>query len=60
MGKWKLKGCPRCNGDLSVSDAEYGRFESCLQCGYLHYTEDEVNLKVQSTAFDKEPVTVER
>ncbi len=59
MGTWKLKGCPRCNGDLSVGDAEYGRVESCLQCGYLLYTENEINLKVQNTAFDKEPVAVE-
>ncbi len=60
MGNWKLKGCPRCDGDLSVNDAEYGMVENCLQCGYLHYIENEVNLKVQNTVFDKEPVTVER
>ncbi len=33
MRKWKLKGCPRCGGDVSVSDTE----ESCLQCGYRDY-----------------------
>ncbi len=30
MKYWKLKGCPRCNGDLFVFD----EVEHCLQCGY--------------------------
>lgn len=30
MPKWKLKGCPRCQGDLVWED----RAEVCLQCGY--------------------------
>jgi len=31
---WKLKGCPRCNGDLLVYQNEYGLVENCLQCGF--------------------------
>ena len=34
MTKWKLKGCPRCKGDLA-SDRDKGKwYELCLQCGY--------------------------
>ena len=28
--RWKLKGCPRCNGDININDEG----ENCLQCGY--------------------------
>ena len=58
MGKWKLKGCPRCNGDLLVSEAEYGRYENCLQCGYVHYSEN-IKLEIQNPTVFKEPITVE-
>ena len=30
----KLKGCPRCGGDLFVTENRDGRLEQCLQCGY--------------------------
>ena len=59
MGSWKLKGCPRCNGDLSVGKAEDGRYENCLQCGYTHYSENIAKLKIQNPTVFKEPITVE-
>jgi DNA-directed RNA polymerase subunit M/transcription elongation factor TFIIS len=31
---WKLKTCPRCQGDLFVDKDNDGWFEQCLQCGY--------------------------
>jgi len=32
---WKLKGCPRCSGDILIGeDGEGWKLESCLQCGY--------------------------
>ncbi len=35
MTMWKLKACPRCQGDLFVGkDPVDGWFEQCLQCGY--------------------------
>ncbi len=34
MAKWKLKGCPRCKGDLLVEHAGEKWDEYCLQCGY--------------------------
>ena len=35
MGNWKLKSCPRCQGDLYVDRDHNGWYEQCLQCGYL-------------------------
>ena len=31
---WRLKGCPRCQGDISVGRELDGWYEYCLQCGY--------------------------
>lgn len=30
----KLKGCPRCQGDLYLNQDMYGKYLNCLQCGY--------------------------
>ena len=32
----RLKGCPRCKGDLVVEVDQWGWYEECIQCGYLH------------------------
>jgi len=34
MVSWKLKGCPRCGGDICISIDDDGWYEWCLQCGY--------------------------
>jgi hypothetical protein len=34
MTMWKLKTCPRCQGDLFVDKDLDGWFQQCLQCGY--------------------------
>jgi len=34
MVTWKLKGCPRCMGDLFVSQDMDGWYEQCLQCSF--------------------------
>ena len=31
----KFKECPRCQGDLYLTEDAFGRFLSCMQCGYL-------------------------
>ncbi len=41
MTKWKLKGCPRCSGDIHVLNDVAGWYEDCLQCGYQRYLPDE-------------------
>ena len=40
MVRWKLKGCPRCSGDLNVIRDVLGYYEDCLQCGYHQYYKD--------------------
>ena len=30
-----LKGCPKCQGDLSKQKDRWGEYWSCLQCGLL-------------------------
>ncbi len=30
----KLKGCPKCKGDLYLVSDIYGRYVDCLQCGF--------------------------
>ena len=30
-----LKECPRCLGDLFLEEDHYGKFKTCIQCGYM-------------------------
>jgi len=30
----KFKGCPRCGGDLYLAEDVFGKYLSCLQCGF--------------------------
>ncbi len=34
MATWRLKGCPRCNGDMFTDRDIDGWYEHCLLCGY--------------------------
>ena len=34
MAVWKLKSCPKCNGDLFLQREATGWNEVCLACGY--------------------------
>jgi len=31
---WRLKGCPRCLGDMVIEQDYSGWYELCIQCGY--------------------------
>ncbi len=31
----KFKGCPKCQGDLYLNRDSYGRYVSCIQCGFV-------------------------
>ena len=31
----RFKGCPKCHGDLYLSKDMYGKYLTCLQCGFL-------------------------
>ncbi len=30
-----FKACPKCGGDLSLTEDMYGRYWNCLQCGLI-------------------------
>ena len=55
MPNWKLKGCPKCSGDLFIDRDFNGWYEQCLQCGYLGELKDINSLNKQKTAGEKEP-----
>jgi len=57
---WKLKGCPRCGADLFFERDEYGYYEQCLQCGYLHDLNGMAELKKQPAEQKKELVLTPR
>ncbi len=57
MLKWKLKGCPRCGGDISIDRDYHGWYEACLQCGYTSELRNITELK-QPAEREKEPVRV--
>lgn len=42
MAVWKLKSCPRCNGDLFIQRETDGWYEECLLCGYQRDVSDSV------------------
>ena len=47
----KLKGCPKCHGDLYLNEDMYGKYFNCLQCGYTKDVTSEPEIEV------REPVT---
>ena len=50
MGKFRFKGCPKCNGDIYV-DYDYldGWTEKCIQCGLRRYLEELTDVKVEES-----------
>jgi hypothetical protein len=32
----RLESCPKCKGQLLLEKDNYGLYQQCLQCGYLH------------------------
>jgi ribosomal protein S27AE len=34
MVRWRLKGCPRCGGDVFIEKDLDNWYEQCLQCSY--------------------------
>ena len=35
LAMWRLKGCPKCKGDVELDRDQWGWYEQCIQCGYL-------------------------
>lgn len=36
----KFKVCPKCRGDLYLGEDIFGKYLSCMQCGYLKDVEE--------------------
>jgi DNA-directed RNA polymerase subunit M/transcription elongation factor TFIIS len=36
MAIQKLESCPKCKGHLILEKDNYGLYQQCLQCGYIH------------------------
>ena len=43
-----LKGCPKCKGDLFLEHDSYGKFQTCLQCGYSKDLVDETGAIIRA------------
>ncbi len=54
METWKLKGCPRCGGDIFLDRGEYKWYEQCLQCGYLRELKGIVEVQQQQAKTEQE------
>jgi hypothetical protein len=49
-----LNGCPRCQGDIVLgNEDQYGWYEQCLQCGYIHDLQTIVQVEPQSVQIRK-------
>ena len=51
----RLKGCPRCKGDILIDRDHVGWYEQCIQCGYLHDIEPSVKRKVYRAVYVNTP-----
>lgn len=52
----KLKGCPKCKGDVILDKDIHGWYEQCLQCGYLADKTDSSRSEVSKKQEDRELV----
>ena len=44
----RLRGCPKCEGDVLLERDHYGWYEQCLQCGYLRDLKTVVDVRKDS------------
>lgn len=57
MLRWNC--CPRCKGDVRLDRDEYGWYEECLMCGYMHDVEGAVVTGARNNEHrEREPVKV--
>lgn len=60
MKSWKLRGCPRCSGDIFIAaDEEHMWYETCLQCGYSRELKKLDVITNYANEFKKKPALVE-
>lgn len=53
MVKWRLKSCPRCEGDIFLDRDLSGWFEHCIQCGYTGSHDITISWKRKSPVIKK-------
>jgi DNA-directed RNA polymerase subunit RPC12/RpoP len=51
--KYWLRECPRCGGDLREESDVYGRYVSCVQCGYILNQLEETRLATAGSLKDE-------
>ena len=51
---YRFKSCPRCKGDIRLDSDQYGWYEECLQCGYMHDLEKMHVAQLENTKKGKE------
>jgi len=54
-GMWRLKSCPRCDGDVFLERDISGWYERCLQCGYNRDLGAVFEVKKEQSCRKKEP-----
>ena len=52
MARWRVKGCPRCHGDMFIDRDLDSWYEQCLQCSYRMEMKP-LRVKEPMTAVDK-------
>ena len=55
MPRWRIRGCPRCGGDIFIDRDLNGWHEQCLQCSYRHELKDLAEFKEPPAKTEKEP-----
>jgi len=58
MLHWKLKGCPRCAGDLFIIREADGWYEECLACGYRKDISNLVTTNALGQVKMKDPIEI--
>jgi DNA-directed RNA polymerase subunit M/transcription elongation factor TFIIS len=56
MAILRLDSCPKCKGQLLLEKDNYGLYQQCLQCGYLHDLQAFPVLDSEKTEDEKELV----
>ncbi len=54
----RLKGCPKCKGDMALERDVFGWYEQCLQCGYIREIAEIDKAATRTKEREKEPVPV--
>jgi len=49
----RFNKCPKCKGNIMLDKDQYGWYEQCLQCGYLHDMDIQATSKPVSTVYEE-------